>query len=343
MAESSNKNLTDEIPEPSIENPFDISEQLSKININTPAESPITNPIDITQESPTSETDADNSNYDFVLQLTTDGKNKMRLAISALKNTEFNPSKMGLMRVTKAGFSITVKSTIDPTNEKDYVFGYLRMRAADLDHFYCQETVSKVVPLRDVLRVLKAANFESRAVIYGVQGSNQLSFDFDHLDVDGRTIDQTLHVNLIDDINSEYENFPNVLYEYKETITAASLWKFVVGILRRPRVPSDHSVKMEIKTNRVIMEVGEAPHYHRIREPAMTYEVSWTWRHWRSLAKALCKAEFGCIYLVNVPAQSVMLKLKLSELGDVVYLYSAEFTCNSKDPRLNQGLYRTIS
>ncbi|KAL9228790.1 hypothetical protein vseg_004332 [Gypsophila vaccaria] len=250
--------------------------------------------------------------YDFYLQLRPIAIHTLLSSFSALSDTQFNPTQTGLMHVSPAGFSITVKPELE-----QHVFEVLALKAVHMISFQFSNTVTKVVDLQHLYYVTKeAVDNLSTVVVYALSGSNQLSFEFDH---GGKP----KIVDMVDDSDFEYEFLPQLSYKFKCSMPFSQLKDMIQGITKiEPTVVRPQNVKLRIRTPRWKMATATG---YVLEQVGAHLSLQMTWRHWDTLEKAAEVAEDVVVYLAKDMdgEYRVILRLKLKEVGEMFFLQRA--------------------
>ncbi|XP_074284435.1 uncharacterized protein LOC141609151 [Silene latifolia] len=258
------------------------------------------------QTAPTmDESEQNRKAYDFAFILKP--AKTLKIAVEAFSDPKLNKDMEALIQVGPNGFETTVWNVdMDTGNE---VFVMLRFMSAGLEDFQCSKPLRKMLPLKGLSKVVRAAdefNPESEGVaIFVEQGSNRISFQWGSSALDfalGRPVNIDLK-----EADADYQNFTNISYMYETVVASKDLPTMMT------RLPEDFSF---MGAQIVEMMIGEEEEEYRIQME---------WSFWKSLESASGIAENCTVCLIGEPDKYVMLRFKLGEFGDMVILNEADF------------------
>ncbi|XP_074284436.1 uncharacterized protein LOC141609153 [Silene latifolia] len=241
--------------------------------------------------------------YDFAFILKP--ANTLKTAVEAFSDPKLNKDMEALIQVGANGFEMTVWNVdINTVNE---VFVMLRFTSAGLIEFQCTKPLRKMLPLKGLSKVLRAAGeFNPECVaIFVEQGSNRISFQWGTSALDfalGRPVNIDLK-----EADADYQNFTNISYMYETVVASKDLPTMMT------RLPEDFSF---MGAQIVEMMIGEEEEEYRIQME---------WSFWKSLERASSMAEKCSVCLIREPDKLIMLRFKLGEFGDMVILNEADF------------------
>ncbi|XP_074284434.1 uncharacterized protein LOC141609150 [Silene latifolia] len=225
----------------------------------------------------------------------------LKIAVEALSHPKLNKKKEALIQVGPNGFEMMVWSADKRT--VNGVFVMLRFKSADLQDFQCSKPLKKMLPLKGLSRVLRASqefNPESVA-IFVEQGSNRISFQWGTSALDfalGRPVNIDLK-----EADADHPSSINVSYMYES----------VVPLKELPTM-----IKMLPVSNNGVQ-------YVEVTVGPEEYKIKMEWSFWESFESASGIVDNCSVCLIQDPDNYVMLRFKLGELGDMVYLNEADF------------------
>ncbi|KAK9682577.1 hypothetical protein RND81_10G083200 [Saponaria officinalis] len=235
---------------------------------------------------------------------------RLKLAIEALCDPEFNPPGIGRIDVDGKGFGVTVGTPKD-------VHGHLWLKGKNLGNFECSKPmVGKLVDLRKFFGNL-VADEKDTVIVAHIDGSNEISFSF------GEPT-RALKIEVLEN-TIEIPEFPHVAIFCEASIPSHDV-DTLIEQLFEDETPRRVSVDILARATIFVGKDNEDMGFDRTRALGGAGKIHRAWFYWtypEVLKKAARLFPAFLVSFTRTPENKVMLQFTLQELGDLMFLKEA--------------------
>ncbi|KAK9682579.1 hypothetical protein RND81_10G083300 [Saponaria officinalis] len=235
---------------------------------------------------------------------------RLKLAIEALCDPEFNPPGIGRIDVDGKGFGVTVGTPKD-------VHGHLWLKGKNLGNFECSKPmVGKLVDLRKFSGNL-VADEKDTVIVAHIDGSNEISFSF------GEPT-RALTIEVLEN-TIEIPEFPHVAIFCEASIPSHDV-DTLIEQLFEDETPRRVSVDILARATIFVGKDNEDMGFDRTRALGGAGKIHRAWFYWtypEVLKKAARLFPAFLVSFTRTPENKVMLQFTLQELGDLMFLKEA--------------------
>ncbi|XP_074284359.1 uncharacterized protein LOC141608964 [Silene latifolia] len=272
------------------------------------------NPITIISQENSTTTDANGFRFQLKPAI------RLKLAIEALCDPDFNPTGTGRVDVDVRGFGLTV-------GNPSTVHAHLWLKASTLVNFQCSNpVVGEMVNLRLISQNLDVQEKDSLTVLH-THGSTQITFNFGEAPTRlfvAELLEKTDEIPVFPFVtifceaaipSNDVDLLINQLFqdERPQIVSVDITAQKVTIVVGRDRLRLDYDYnEMGFDGTRGMDEAGEQRH-----------RAWFFWKHPEMLQKAARLYYAFLLAFATTPPDTVMLRFTLQELGDLIFLTEA--------------------